>query len=143
MDRWKREGLLSANNGLRNQVENLLDTFERQRGRLSEMYRQLENVRVQASSPDRAVEVTVDAGGVLTDLRLSASALRGSPEKLASAIVETVQAAAQQARQQSETLAAPLAADIDDVDDLPDILPEAPSLREVRDFFREGDGPTP
>ncbi|WP_328412291.1 YbaB/EbfC family nucleoid-associated protein [Nocardia sp. NBC_00403] len=136
MDRWKQEGLRSANNGLRNQMEHFLDTFEQQRPRLAEMFRQMEAVRVQANSPDQSVEAVVDASGVLTDLTLSASALRKTPEQLADIIVAAVQEAARSARAQHEQLAASAGTESDGVPDLPDILPEAPSIHEVRAFFR-------
>ncbi|MFF0458214.1 YbaB/EbfC family nucleoid-associated protein [Nocardia africana] len=140
MDRWERDELRAGNSGLRNQVDHLLDAFEQQRDRLAQVYRQLEDARVQADSPDRTVEVTVDVNGLLTELRLSAAALRGGPEKLASTIVATVRAAAEQARRQHESLTAPIAAELDDLGDLPDVMSEAPSLRDTRARFRN-EGP--
>ncbi len=142
MDRQEREELRSANSGLRRQVDNMLDAFEQQQGRLGEVCRQLESLRVQASSPDQAVEVTVDGSGVLTDLQLTSWAMRTSPEKLASSIVATVQAAAQAAQQQGDALTAPVVADLDEIGDLPDVLPGAASLRDIRSFFA-GQGATP
>ncbi|MEU2032207.1 YbaB/EbfC family nucleoid-associated protein [Nocardia amamiensis] len=136
MDRWEREGLRSANNGMRNQLEHLLDSFERQQGRLADAFRELENARTQASSPDQSVEVTVDAAGVLTDLRLTAAAMRRTPEQLSRAIVDVARAAARQAQQRTEAIAAPVDAEFDDLPDLPDISPDAPSLNEIRAFFR-------
>ncbi|MGQ4617956.1 YbaB/EbfC family nucleoid-associated protein [Nocardia sp. R7R-8] len=136
MDRWEREGLRSANNGMRNQLEHLLDSFERQQSRLSDVFRELENARTQASSPDQSVEVTVDAAGVLTDLRLTAAAMRRTPEQLSRAIVDATRTAAHRAQQQAEALAAPVDDDLDDLPDLPDISQGAPSLDEIRAFFR-------
>ncbi|MFI9533008.1 YbaB/EbfC family nucleoid-associated protein [Nocardia fusca] len=137
MDRWRREALRSANNGLRNQIEGFLDAYEEQKPRLTDMLRQLESIRVQVNSPDRSVEVVVDGGGVLTELTLTATALRRTPDQLAAAIVEAVQEAARSAREQHESLTAPAAGGT--VPDLPDILPEAPSFNEVRAFFRDDD----
>ncbi|MEV6341025.1 YbaB/EbfC family nucleoid-associated protein [Nocardia vinacea] len=136
MDRWKREGLRSANSGLRNQIEHLLDAYEQQQPRLTEMFRQLETVRVQANSPDQSVEVVVDASGVLTDLTLTAAALRKAPDQLARTILDAVREAVGQARAQHETLTAPVGTELDDMPDLSDIAAEAPNLREVRAFFR-------
>ncbi|MFI9638017.1 YbaB/EbfC family nucleoid-associated protein [Nocardia sp. NPDC051929] len=143
MDRWEREGLRSANNGMRNQLEHLLDSFERQQGRLADVFRELENARTQASSPDQSVEVTVDAAGVLTDLRLTAAAMRQTPEQLSRAIVEVTLAAAHRAKQQAEALAAPIDDELDDLPDLPDISPGAPSLNEIRAFFRRDNEGSP
>lgn len=136
MDRWEREGLLAANNGMRNQLDHILDAFEHRRGRIQDIYRQSENARTQAYSPDRTVEVTVDAGGVLTDLHLTAEAVRRTPEQLSRSIVDAVQAAAARARQQTEALAAPVDAVLDDLPDYPDLAPEAAGLHEIRSFFR-------
>ncbi|WP_280366980.1 YbaB/EbfC family nucleoid-associated protein [Nocardia wallacei] len=136
MDRWQREGLRSANNGMRNQLEDIRYAYEQQQTRLSEVYGQLETLRTQAASPDRSVEVTVDADGVLTDLRLTAAAIQCPPEQLSRSIVDAVQAAALRARQQTEDLAAPVAADLEDMPDFTDIIPDAPSLDDIRTFFR-------
>ncbi|MBF6174735.1 YbaB/EbfC family nucleoid-associated protein [Nocardia blacklockiae] len=138
MDRWEREGLRSANSGMRNQLDHILDVFERQQARLSEVYQQLESARTQASSPDQSVQVTVDASGVLTDLRLDPVAMRRSAEQLSRSIVDAVQAAARHARQQSETLTGPVSDDLDAMPDFPDLVPEAPGLRDVRAFLRGG-----
>lgn len=143
MDRWEREGLLAANNGMRNQLDHILDAFERERGRLQDIYRQSEETRVQAISPDRSVEVTVDAGGVLTDLHLTPEAMRRTPEQLSRSIVDAVQAAAGRAQQQTEALAAPVDTVLDDLPDFPDLTPEAASLSDIRAFFRGDDEATP
>ena len=137
MDRWRREALRSANNGMRNQIDHLLDNYEQQKPRLTEMLRRLENIRVAANAPDRSVEVVVDAGGVLTDLTLTAAALRRSPEQLAATIVDAVQEGARSVRENHERLTAPVGTDA--VPDLPEILPEAPSIHELRAFFRADD----
>ena len=139
MDRWEREGLRSANNGMHNQLEHILDAFARQQGHLSELFRQAESARTAASSPDRSVEVTVDAGGVLTDLHLTTAALRHTPEQLSRSIVDAVQAAAHRAQQQTEALATTVDADLDDLPDYPDLTTEAASRHEIRAYFR-GDG---
>ncbi|WP_169814318.1 YbaB/EbfC family nucleoid-associated protein [Nocardia mexicana] len=138
MDRWKREGLLSANNGLRNQVEELLDSFERQQAQLGETYRRLEALRVQANSPDRSVEVTVDAGGVIVDMTLSSAALRKAPDELARSIVDAVQEAARHASEQQKAISG---AEFADQPDLPDIMSEAPSLRDIRAYLRGDQNP--
>ncbi|MBY8862068.1 YbaB/EbfC family nucleoid-associated protein [Nocardia sp. CA2R105] len=141
MDRWKREGLLSANNGLRNQVEHLLDAYERKQGQLAEAYTQREAIQAQANSPDRSVEVTVDSDGVLADLTLSTAALRKTPDDLARLIVDVVRAAAGNVREQHQALTAPVAAEFDDMPELSDIMPEAPSLPGIRAHLRGRQNP--
>ncbi|WP_433677682.1 YbaB/EbfC family nucleoid-associated protein [Nocardia sp. CA-119907] len=136
MDRWKREGLRSANSGLRSQVEGLIDSYEEQQPRLAEIHRRLETLRLQASSSEGSVRATVDANGVLTDLSLTAAALRRPPDELGHMIVEAVQAAARHAREYSDESAAAVAVVLDDEPDLTDILGEGPTLRDIREFFR-------
>lgn len=141
MDRWKREGLLSANNGLRNQVEDLLDAYQRQQGRLAETFRQLEGLRMRAHSPDRSVEVTVDASGVLTELNLTDSALRKTPGELARTIVDAVARAAGQVREHQHELNTSVAAEFEEFGDLSDIAPEAPELGDIRAYLRGAERP--
>ncbi|MGW1737714.1 YbaB/EbfC family nucleoid-associated protein [Nocardia sp. NPDC001965] len=136
MDRGNRETLLSADNGLRGQVERLLDTYEREHDRMAETYRQVEALRMQACSPDRAVEVTVDSGGVLTELKLTAAALRRSPEALARSIVDTVQAAVRDLREEHRSLIEAATAESPDLADQPDIMPGTPGLDGIRAYLR-------
>ncbi|MFQ6395622.1 YbaB/EbfC family nucleoid-associated protein [Nocardia sp. KC 131] len=143
MDRWKREGLRSANNALRKQVEQLIDSYEEQQDRLTEIHRQLDALRLQTRSSDGSVEVTVDANGVLTDLSLTPAALRRTADELARLILQATQEAARQAREHSENAAAPVAASLDDEPDLSDIMGEGPTLRDIREFFRNTGTSTP
>lgn len=143
MDQWKRESLLSANNGIRKQVEQLIDSYEEQRDRLPEIYRQLEALRPQAGSSDGSVTATVDASGLLTDLSLTPAALRRTADELARVIVEATQEAARQAREHSENAAAPIAAGLDGESDISDLMGEGPGLRDIREFFRDTGTSTP
>jgi DNA-binding protein YbaB len=138
MDPARQEALRSTNTGLSNQLGRLLDAAEREQARLAEAYQGLETFRLQSVSPDKSVEVTVDAGGVLTDLSLTAYALRKSPEELARTIVEAVQAAAHHAKEHGETVAAP---EETDRYDLPDFMQEAPALADIRSYLRGDRGP--
>ena len=70
----------------------------------------------QASSRDGSVRVSVDATGVVTSLNLSPSAFdRNTPDKLAQAIVATIQSAAAQARGQLRTAFSAVRGDSGDV----------------------------
>ncbi|MQY28230.1 YbaB/EbfC family nucleoid-associated protein [Nocardia aurantia] len=140
MDRWEREGLRAANNGLRNQVDRLTDDFERQRDRLSEVYKQLEILRLQATSNDRLAEVVVDGSGAVAEVRLTAASMRATPEQLGRSITEAARAAAGLAAARVAELTADVTAGLDDLPDLPDFAPEAPSLRAVRDWVRGAGG---
>jgi DNA-binding protein YbaB len=131
MDRWEREGLRSANNGLRRQIDTVMDDLDRQRDRLAEMYRQLESTRLQAESHDRLAQVVVDGSGVVTEVRLTADAMRATPEQLGRSITEAARAAAGLAAAR----VAELTGEPGGLPDLQEFAPGAPSLREVRDWI--------
>ncbi|MFQ6325598.1 YbaB/EbfC family nucleoid-associated protein [Nocardia sp. CWNU-33] len=136
MEQWERDGLRSANFGMRNQVEFILDALAEQRAQASDVYEQLAAVRATASSADGLVTVTVDGAGVLTDVQFAQEAFRSTPEKLGQSVTEAGREAARLANVQNEAITAPLTAGADAMPDLPDLVPGAPSLREVRAPWR-------
>ncbi|MEV5840089.1 YbaB/EbfC family nucleoid-associated protein [Nocardia sp. NPDC052112] len=139
MERSHQEDLHSAGYGLRNQVDHLLDAYEQQQTRLDEVQRQLETLRVPVSSPDRMVEVVVDAQGVLADVALTAAALRRPLDELGRSITETAQAAAQSARQQVQTLLATVTSEFDGATALSDIVEHATDVGDIRTRTEAGD----
>ncbi|MEV6139364.1 YbaB/EbfC family nucleoid-associated protein [Nocardia sp. NPDC051990] len=140
MDQWELESLRSANNGMRNQIDYIMDVYEKQQAQLAEIQQQLDTLRVRASSSDQLVEVTVDGTGVVTDVQLTAQAMRAKPENVGRAIVEAAQAAARSARSQHDALIAPIVDAAELMPDLPDLVPEAPSWRDARESAKN-DGP--
>ncbi|MEV2218651.1 YbaB/EbfC family nucleoid-associated protein [Nocardia vinacea] len=132
MDRWEREGLRSANFGIRNQVDHILDTLAEQRASLAEVQQRLETMRSTATSADGLVEVTVDNSGVLIDVQFTADALRSTAEQLGRSVTEAGREAARRAREQTEQLLAPVVSATEAMPDLPDLVLGAPSLREPR-----------
>ncbi|MEU2124124.1 YbaB/EbfC family nucleoid-associated protein [Nocardia niwae] len=137
MDRWERDGLRSANSGIRNQVDYILDALAEQRTHLAEVRDKLAAVRCTAESADKLVEVTVDAAGVLVDVRFTQAALRSTPEQLGRSVTEAGRRAARQARDRHAAIIAPIVADAAAVPDLPDLVPGAPSLRTVWEPARD------
>ncbi|WP_019930949.1 YbaB/EbfC family nucleoid-associated protein [Nocardia sp. BMG111209] len=135
MDRWEREGLRSANNGLRNQVDRMTDDFEEQRDKLAQAYRQVESLRLQAISADQLAEVVVDGSGVVAEVRLTAAATRATPEQLGRSITEAAREAARLAAERVAALTAEAASGLESLPDLTDFAPEAPSLRSIRDWL--------
>lgn len=133
MDRWEREGLRSANFGMRNQVEQILDALAEQRERRADVQRQLDAARSTATSADGLVEVTVDSTGVLIDVRFAADAQRSTPAQLGRSVTEAGREAARRVRERTEQILAPVVAAADAMPDLPDLVPGAPSLREPRE----------
>ncbi|WP_327100785.1 YbaB/EbfC family nucleoid-associated protein [Nocardia vinacea] len=130
MDRWEREGLRSANFGMRNQVENILDALTEQRAHRAEVQRELDTARCTATSADGLVEVTVDNSGVLIDVRFTADAARSTADQLGRSVTEAGRAAASRMREQTTQILAPVAAAVQAMPDLPDLVLGASSLRE-------------
>ncbi|WP_433631490.1 YbaB/EbfC family nucleoid-associated protein [Nocardia sp. CA-120079] len=129
MDRWEREGLRSANFGIRNQVENILDALAEQRADQAEAQRKLDTARSCATSADGLVEVTVDRSGVLIDVRFTADAAHSTAEQLGRSVTEAGREAARRVREQTIQMLAPVAAAVHAMPDLPDLVFGAPSLR--------------
>ncbi|WP_405137585.1 YbaB/EbfC family nucleoid-associated protein [Nocardia sp. NBC_01388] len=144
MDRWKRESLRSADNGLRDQIEDTVDAYERQQSELAELFHHLDTARVQADSADKLVEIVADGAGEIVEVRLTAAAMRTAPEQLGRSIVEAARAATRLAQQQTAARAAVITAGLESLPDLPDLASEAPSLHDIRALFRrDGDPPGP
>ncbi|MEU6828022.1 YbaB/EbfC family nucleoid-associated protein [Nocardia beijingensis] len=137
VDRWEREGLRSANSGIRNQVDHILDALAEQRPHLAEVRDKLAAVRCTAESADKLVAVTVDAAGVVVDVRFAPTALRSTPEQLGRSVTEASRQAARLARDQHAAIIAPMVAEAGAIPDLPDLVPGAPSLRAVWDPARD------
>ncbi|ONM46611.1 YbaB/EbfC family nucleoid-associated protein [Nocardia donostiensis] len=129
MDQQRREELLSVNSALLNQVHDMMDTFAQQQTRLGEVREQLDELRVQATSSDQAVTVTVDAVGSVVEVRITPAAMRSTAEQLGQLVTGVAQEAARSAKQQADALLEPLT---EGMPDLPDIVPGAPSLRAGR-----------
>ncbi|MBF6172120.1 YbaB/EbfC family nucleoid-associated protein [Nocardia blacklockiae] len=127
MEIWEQDALRSANYGMRNQVDRMLDLLAEQQSRVAEVRQQIEAARHSAKSADGSVEVTVDSSGVLVEVQIADAALRGTAEQLGRSVAEAGRAAARQAQEQTRQLLAPFA---EEMPDLPDLVPGAPSLRE-------------
>ncbi|MEU4314028.1 YbaB/EbfC family nucleoid-associated protein [Nocardia sp. NPDC024068] len=129
MDEWERSGLRSANYGMRNQLDRMLDTLSEQQQRMGEIQAELAAARVTAQSPDGAVEVTVDSSGALVDVRFTDAARRHGLDRLRDCVMQAYAEAARRSREQTSALIAPLAEAAELSPDLPDLVPGAPTLR--------------
>lgn len=131
MDQWQRDALRSANDELRSQVHRLMDAFERQQQQVAEVRQRLAEVRASASSSDGGVEVTVDSVGAVLEVRVTPAAMRVTAEQLSGTITAVAREAVCRAKEQTETVLAPLTEAAGELPDLPDLLPGAPSFRET------------
>ncbi|WP_062988145.1 YbaB/EbfC family nucleoid-associated protein [Nocardia anaemiae] len=138
MDRWEREGLRSANFGIRNQVENILDALGEQRAHRAELQRKLDTARCEATSADGLVQVTVDNSGVLIDVRFTKDAAHSTAEQLGRSVTEAGREAARRMREQTTQILAPVATAVHAMPDLPDLVLGASSLRQPEEAETHG-----
>jgi DNA-binding protein YbaB len=90
--------------GLRHEADAAMSSLHARIAQARQAQADAMQVTGQATSRDGSVRVSVDATGVVTSLNLSPSAFdRNTPDKLAQAIVATLQSAAAQARGQLRT----------------------------------------
>lgn len=96
-------------------MDQMIAEFEKFRSRIrqaearfegvEEMGERISRVESTATSPDRHVTVTAGANGMVTDIRLTPSAMRNAPAELSAIIMNTLrQAVAGAARQQAEVV---------------------------------------
>lgn len=136
MDRPNLEQLYSANNEIKRLVAALLDGLDQQQVYLPDVIARLAASRSTACSSDRLLEVTVDAYGIVVEVRLADNAFSaGTPGQLGRSMTEAARSAAGQAQQRRADILTPIIETVDNLPDLPDLLPGAPSLREIRDII--------
>ncbi|NNH69475.1 hypothetical protein HLB23_06255 [Nocardia uniformis] len=116
MDQREREQLRSANDELRRRFDRAMQTFEQ--ARPGDITAQVAGIRMTAASCDRLAEATVDATGVLVDLRFAVGACRRPAADISRAVTEAAAEARRLAMAQTETLIAPFAAVADEVAEL-------------------------
>lgn len=127
-----RRQLRHSNSALQAQVDTLLDGLRAQTEALAAAQGALAETTAQAASPDGLVRVTVDAAGAVTTVDVDASAFgRTTPARLAESFAAAACAATAQARARAAEILAPVTALAADLPDLPDIVPGAPSLRNL------------
>jgi DNA-binding protein YbaB len=121
--------LEARNAALRGQVDQMLANLERQTAQLKEAQAEAMAKVGRATSQDGLVEVTVNAGGIVTDVKFAPAAFeRSTPEKLAQSVVATIQKAALSEREQADAALAPYQ---EGIPDLPDLFPGMPSLKDL------------
>lgn len=140
-----RAQLEARNAAMRNSVDELLEQFNRQTEQLREAQQAASALTAELSSSDGLVKVTVDAQGVLADLKLAPTTFdRTRPEALARSISELVRQGMLQVKQQQAELFRPLTSDLPD---LSDFIEGAPSLAglmpDLPDFLEPEPEPAP
>ena len=90
-------------------VEQLFEDYQRQRSRMADLSKQLQEISATATSPRREVAVTVQHQGGISDLKfLSGAYKRMAPADLAELILATVAEARKRAGDAAAELLAPM-----------------------------------
>jgi DNA-binding protein YbaB len=132
MDAAERSALRSRNDALRTQIDSMLEALERQQEHLGEATARLSTTTAEAWSADGLVRVTVNAAGVPIGVHLDPESFKRSrPDRLGASVAEAAQAAARAAAQLAREAIAPLRAIADEMPDLSDLVPGAPSLKDL------------
>ncbi|MEG8182101.1 YbaB/EbfC family nucleoid-associated protein [Nocardia terpenica] len=132
MERWERDEIRSANAHLRSELDAIESDFDRELGQLGEVYRKLAAMKVHATSPHDLARVTVNSSGVVVEISIAEDAYkRSTPRQLSEDLNTAIRGAVQAAGQAREKVLGPVKSIVDGMADLGDIVPGAPSLREL------------
>ncbi|GAB2935544.1 hypothetical protein GCM10027047_35140 [Rhodococcus aerolatus] len=125
----RREQLRTRNARLRGEVDARMADLTRQVDELARAQQQAAAVTGEGTSADGLVRVLVNAAGVVLSAEVRPGAYeRVSPQALGRDVVQASQAAARDARRQVEDVMAPTRRD---TPDLTELVPGAPSLRDL------------
>jgi DNA-binding protein YbaB len=90
-------------------LEQLFQDYQRQRSRMADLAKQMQEISGTATSPRRELTVTVQHNGGLTDIKFTGSAYRRmAPNELADLIMSTVADAKEKAADAAAEVLAPM-----------------------------------
>lgn len=128
-----RARLEARNAAMKDQVDGLLEQFERQTAQLRDAQAAAAETSATLTSPDGLVRATIDASGTLAKLEFVPTAFeRTDPAKLANTVLHLVRQGSLQVKQQVADLMAPIT---EGLPDLSDIIAGAPSLEGLLPTF--------
>ncbi|SFW53769.1 YbaB/EbfC DNA-binding family protein [Amycolatopsis australiensis] len=121
-----RARLEARNAAMKDQMDTLLENFERQTAQLRDAQAAAAETTAQVSSPDGLVRATIDAGGSLAKLEFAPNTFeRTTPAQLANTVQTLVRQGSLQVKQKIADLMAPIT---EGLPDLADLVEGAPSL---------------
>jgi DNA-binding protein YbaB len=121
-----RARLEARNAAMKDQMDTLLENFERQTAQLRDAQAAAAETTAQVSSPDGLVRATIDAGGSLAKLEFAPNTFeRTTPAQLANTVQSLVRQGSMQVKQKIADLMAPIT---EGLPDLADLVEGAPSL---------------
>ncbi|WP_233611274.1 YbaB/EbfC family nucleoid-associated protein [Amycolatopsis sp. WAC 01376] len=137
--------LEARNAAMKDQVDTLLEQFERQTAQLRDAQEAASQTSATVVSQDGLVRATIDATGTLAKLEIQPNAFeRTTPAQLANTVLTLVRQGSLQVKQQVADLMAPIT---EGLPDLSDLIEGAPSLQglmpSIPDFLvEEEEAPT-
>jgi DNA-binding protein YbaB len=121
-----RARLEARNAAMKDQMDTLLENFERQTAQLRDAQAAAAETTAHVNSPDGLVRATIDAGGNLAKLEFAPNAFeRTTPAQLANTVQTVVRQGSLQVKQKIADLMAPIT---EGLPDLADLVEGAPSL---------------
>lgn len=130
--RESRQRLRESNSALHVRVDTMLERLHEQTAALAAAQGAVASLTAEGESPDGLVRVTVDASGTVVSTRLDPAAFsRSTPERLAEAFGVAAQVASREVRARAAELMAPVSELADEFPDLTDLVPGAPSIRNL------------
>lgn len=137
--------LEARNAAMKDQVDTLLEQFERQTAQLRDAQQAASETSATVVSKDGLVRATIDATGTLAKLEIQPNAFeRTNPAQLANTVLHLVRQGSLQVKQQVAELMAPIT---EGLPDLSDLIEGAPSLQglmpAIPDFLAEEEEPVP
>lgn len=138
-----RARLEARNAAMKDQVDTLLEQFERQTAELRDAQAAAAATTALVTSPDGLVRATIDAGGSLAKLEFQPNTFeRTTPAQLANTVQTLVRQGSLQVKQKIADLMAPIT---EGLPDLADLIEGAPSLQglvpEIPQFVVEDEQP--
>ncbi|GAB3139726.1 YbaB/EbfC family nucleoid-associated protein [Amycolatopsis stemonae] len=139
-----RARLEARNAAMKDQMDTLLENFERQTAQLRDAQAAAAETTAQVQSPDGLVRATIDAGGTLAKLEFAPNAFeRTTPAQLANTVQTLVRQGSLQVKQKIADLMAPITEGLPDLADLVEGAPSLAGLVPQIPEFAEEEEPAP
>ncbi|WP_410661300.1 YbaB/EbfC family nucleoid-associated protein [Amycolatopsis sp. lyj-112] len=133
--------LEARNAAMKDQVDTLLEQFERQTAQLRDAQEAASQMSATVVSQDGLVRATIDATGTLAKLEIQPNTFeRTTPAQLANTVLNLVRQGSLQVKQQVADLMAPITEGLPDLSDLIDGAPSLQGLMPaIPDFLADED----
>jgi DNA-binding protein YbaB len=139
-----RARLEARNAAMKDQMDTLLENFERQTTQLRDAQAAAAETTAHVQSPDGLVRATIDAGGNLAKLEFAPNAFeRTTPAQLANTVQTVVRQGSLQVKQKIAALMAPITEGLPDLADLVEGAPSLAGLVPQIPEFVEEEAPAP